>query len=238
MLNDRNPSDEPPNYTGGRKLETLVVKESTASEDGQHYSIHTMSGTGFSVKASVGKKLKPGTTFELETQGWSKITGFKVKGIWIERATDDDLKREYEEFVARLQADRRKRLEDNRLDWSTREAALPRWLRERLLSFHSSGGATFEEEGWGYELIICEMAALMDATMTDAALAAEYGSSDSNDSIEVADYCKEQGVSGNQYGFARALVRMHRKAPHKDMAGTVSALTRLTGDPNYSGAEE
>lgn len=222
-------SDTPPNYTGGRKLTLHTVEE---NNDG---SILTVGGTGFSTKSeAVLDLLQPGVDFELETIGFSQITGFKIEGDWIERKADADLKREHEEMVAGFKEKNLKRLEQNREDWTRREAELPQWLRDRLEHFHATGKENFEIEGWGYELVACEIAALIDSTMPDLT------KQPVEDSAAVAAYCSEQGVSGNQYGIARALVVAHREEPERSMSGTVSALTPLTGDPFYTGkgAEE
>ena len=154
-------SDTPPNYTGGRKLTLYTVKKNTS--DGE---ILTAEGTGFITKSkAVIDLLMPGQEFELETIGFSQITGVKIEGDWVDRKTDADLKREHEEMVAGFKEKNLKRLEQNREDWTRREAELPQWLRDRLEHFHATGKENFEIEGWGYELVACEIAALIDSTI-------------------------------------------------------------------------
>jgi len=86
---------------------------------------------------------------------------------------------------------------------------------------HSTYHETFELEGWGYELVVCELAAL-------------YAKSNCADDETIDSYAREQGTSGNQHGIAKSLARAHLAGA--SLAGTVSALSPLTGDPFYAGS--
>ena len=110
-------------------------------------------------------------------------------------------------------------LRDNRADWERREAALPYWVRARLLHFHAAAGRGFETDGWGYELTVAELAVM-------------YAENASEDAVEA--YAAEHGTSWNQHQCAQVLAASHRDDPTWTAAGTVSALSPITGDPDYS----
>ena len=203
-------------YTG-RHEETLVVTKVT---DG---SIE-YEGSGHGMFDEVRGKVAAGDTVVLETKGFSQVTGMRpVDGDWWFHKTDDDLAREHKEMLAKWDEERREALKVNRVDWQAREDALPDWLRDRIATFHQKGGESFELRGWGYELCVCELAALYD----------EDGFDEGEDS-RVMQYARKYGTSGNQHDFAKALVRAHREG--MESAGdTVSALSPITGDGFYEG---
>lgn len=186
-------------------------------------SILTREGTGFGVAPEYAKRLPVGTKFELETRSFSLITGIVLDGEWLFRKSDEDLEADHKKFVADLKAERKAKLDEHRADWQAREDALPEWIRARLINFHKTGGEKFETDGWFYELGVAELADLINDTMPNLGEA---------DSKQVSKYCREQGVSGNQYGIAKLLVRVHREAP-ADIITVPSALTPITGDPFY-----
>ena len=106
--------------------------------------------------------------------------------------------------------------------WEAREAALPEWLRVRLATFRRRGGEKFELDGWRYELIVAELAAL-------------YAAAGMEETEEVTAYADAHGVTVNQGEVARMLARA-RLADDGDgwtAAGTVSALSPITGEPFY-----
>lgn len=215
-----------PTYTD-RTLTPHEVKESTLSEDGTYHSILTDDDGGFGTTPEIGALLPVGKSFSLETQGFTQITGFVIDGEFVGRKSDQDLADEHAKFVADLDAKRAADLEANREAWQAREDALPEWLRIRLATFHERGGENFRRDGWGYELAIAELAALMDGHTLE----------EINDEAmeDVNTYAHEQGVSGNQWGFAISLTRQHKSEPERSFASTPGGLTPLTGDPFYEG---
>lgn len=69
-------------------------------------------------------------------------------------------------------------------------------------------------------------------------MAVLFEAPDFADTDAVTDYCREHGVSGNQHGMARMLARAHHEDAQRSMAGTVSALSPIAGNADYSPTEE
>lgn len=203
-------------YTN-RKHEKYTVKQI----DGGSILFEEGMGTGYRKNPYT---VRPGDVIMVETSPSWRVTGmFAVEQqVWLWRLTDEDIEREHQEMVERLDREREAALRKNRADWERRTTALPHWLQCRIRSFQESGGHAFERDGWGYELTIAELALL-------------YAQSDGQDSDEVMDYAREHGTSGNQHGFAKALAAAHAEDPAMLMDRTVSALSPITGDLDYSG---
>jgi len=202
-----------------RSIEEYVVESVYGS--GERLSVSTTSSTGFGIEREYAQALPAGTRFDLETVNFSRITGIRVAGEWLFRKSDQQLRREHEAMVEGFRRRERERLDAHRAEWRAREDALPSWARERLLSFHKSGGERFELQGWGYELVVME-------------LAVAYVESRGEDDERVLEISRREGTSGNQHDVARMLARAH--LDDVDLAHTPSALTPLTGDRDYSGA--
>lgn len=180
-------------------------------------------------------RLAVGAEFIVETRRFSLVTGMAtvyrdrhgeaVPDEWLWHKTDADLDREHAEMVARHNREHEEMLAANRDDWTRREAALPSPLRRRLERFRANGGHEFDRGGWGYELVVCELAVL-------------YAASDQEDTDAVMDYARINGTSGNQHDYAKALSRyLTNDATDQDaVANSVSALSPLTGDADYSGS--
>lgn len=164
----------------------------------------------------------PGVAYRLEVRLGSVVTGCLVGGEWLWRKTDEALADERRVGLARFALRRAEDLAAGRESWAAREAALPIWLRARLATFRERGGEKFELDGWHYELIVAELAAL-------------YVESGMEATDAVTAHADAHGVSGNQDEVARMLARA-RLADDGDgwtAAGTVSALSPITGDPFY-----
>lgn len=187
--------------------------------------------SGFTAGApmEVIELLSVGDEYGLETMGGSgwggRICGWLINGQWYNRKSDQDLEREHQEFVANIDRRHREQLTQRRDEWIGREENLPGWLKERIHFFHISGGDKFELDGWGYELIICELAALYAASPNF----------EDNDAIN--EFARREGTSGNQHGMAKALAKAHLAEPDRSLAGTVSALSPLTGNAFYEPEE-
>lgn len=217
-------------YTN-RKLETLTVAKRESK--GDWHAITGSSGWTAGCSKEVYDLLPVGKEYTLETRNFSQIAGWSIDGQWHDRKSDEDFDREHAEFVADLRKRDRESLDENRADWAAREDALPEWLRARLRTFHEKGGETFQLEGWGYELTVCEVAALY-AEMGPEIL--DKTSSTIIDSAAVTAYATERGTSGNQHGMALAMAKAHLSDPTTTMAGTVSALSPITGNAFYEPA--
>lgn len=171
--------------------------------------------------------VKVGDTLLVETIGISRVVGIMDadSGSWYFHDTDEDLERQDREQREAYEASKRAELEEHREEWTQIEAGLPQWIKARIEFFRTKAGERFEIDGWGYELAIAELAVLYaeHGLPTDGAWESEPQ--------EVRDFAERVGTSGNQHGMAKALARMHLAG--KDLAGTVSGLSPITGDPYY-----
>lgn len=177
--------------------------------------------------------LTVGAEFLSETIRLTQVTGMAtmyrtssgepVVDEWLWHKTDADLDREHAEMVAGFKREREARWQANKRDWARREALLPLSLRRRLDRFRANGGHEFETDGWGYELVVCELAVL-------------YAASGQAESVAIEEYAREHGTSGNQHGYARALSRHLTDDPEDEdaVANSVSALSPITGNADYS----
>lgn len=182
---------------------------------------------GFGVpKSELTLILKPGDWVEVDTIQYSRIVGVRKlpDGDWLFRHTDEEIETQRQEFREKMDADHEALLEANRADWQRREDALPEWLKSRLKRFHDAAGHKFERDGWGYELIICELAVLFEKYGLEA-VSGPYDEMPA----EVIAYDKNEGCSGNQHDCARALVK-HKEESERIPAG----LSPLTGSADYS----
>lgn len=164
--------------------------------------------------------LKVGDQFDIECTG-TLITGWFFAGSWYDRKSDQLLEAERQQLIEKFAQQRRDELIANRRNWQERTDKLPDWIRVRIESFQASGGKNFELEGWGYELIVAELAVM-------------YEASNCEDTDEINAYARKEGTSGNQHGMAKALAKARIETPEKSLAGTVAALAPITGNPDYS----
>lgn len=208
-------SDETYGVTMDRRLEPFTIK--SLSGDGDWVTVTTTDSSGFGVRRSeLRRPLREGGTYLLECVRWSQTCGIQEDGEWLWRDSDQDIARRDTEMRERFDRERRERLEVNRHDWERRSEALPDWLKARLRRFHDAAGEKFALDGWGYEIVVSE-------------LAWAYYDEDT-ERIEAID--REQGCSGNQHGYAKALAQLHRDGG--DTANAVAALAPLTGSADYS----
>lgn len=177
--------------------------------------------------------LTPGAQFLLETRGFSQVTGLAKFNtnpddvvcdiVWLWRKTNEELAQEHRALVADMNRRHEEQWEANQEEWAAREAALPSPLRRRLSRFRINGGHDFEIGGWGYELIISELAVL-------------YAASGREETDEISEYAKREGTSGNQHNYAKALagLLLEGKESEDAIANAPSGLGPLTGDADYS----
>jgi hypothetical protein len=224
---------EIPTYEN-RRLQAQWVKKREHAEGSDHYAITGTTGWTAGCPKEVFDLLPEGKAYVLETVNTSRITGWIIDGKWYDRKSDQDLKREHEAFVADLDRRHREMLDANREDWQRRQDALPDWIRRRLETFHSRAGEKFARDGWGYELIIAELA-VEYAALGDVILDKDVFQVSDHESEAIKTISREQGTSGNQHSMALALAKAHLEDPDRSMVGTVSALSPLTGDAFYDG---
>ncbi len=230
------PADDDRGTYSKRNLQADWVKEKHKSESHDGGSMTGESGWGCGVSQEVFDALEVGEPFVQETQGFSLITGWVIKGKWYDRKTDEDLAAEHKAFVENIKRERQETLAANRERWQSEEDLLPAWLRDRLRTFHEKGGDDFALDGWGYELMICQLAEEY-YLLGDVILDKDIFQISEYESEKLKQMAREFGTSGNQHSVALALAREHRRHPDTSLAGTVSALTPLTGDPFYENGD-
>lgn len=212
--------DNPP-----RHIETVTVNRSIVSKDGTFLTLTWSNGWSFGgCPVEHAPALPVGATVDVETVNFSTVTGIRTGRRWLYRKSDQDLEAEHRALVARIADDHHAQLERNRDDWQQRQEALPDALRTRLEHFHGRGGDHFRVNGWGYELTVCELAALYLAAAT------ENGVPDTTPEIDA--YASKHGTSGNQHSCARGIALRLGLGVTIDVVP--AALAPLTGDPDYS----
>lgn len=198
-----------------RSLEVAVVQGVIIHERG---IVQLDCGTfGFNFTPDKGKPIPVvGDEIVVETKGMSMVTGVCLNDDWIMHKSDADLEADRLKFIE----DNRQRniamLRKNEASWREREEALPDWIKPRLRNFHERGGFNFRVEGWGYELIIAELAVL-------------YRESGGEDSPTIMEYANLHGTSGNQHEVAKVLATFDEER----MDQTVAGLTPLGAHPFY-----
>lgn len=200
-------------FTGRHEDQTTVRKVSGGFVTGDN-------GWTFAPPGEHLGRFKPGLTYTLETRNLSVVTGCRIDGEWVWRRSDAWLDDDHRAQIARLDSASAERLRNRREEWEAREAALPAWLRSRIEHFRSVAGERFELDGWAYELAVAELAVLYDE--------AGLGESDA-----VTAYGDEHGTSINQHDVARLLAAARRNDPEWSAAGSVSAMSPITGEPFY-----
>lgn len=236
-MNDSIPPDDGRGAYTDRTLRHGVVEKREQSEwaDGLlTWTISSEFGT-VGVTEQVYDLLPEGKGFIMETRGISLVTGWVIDGRWYDRKTDEDLAARHEAMVAEFEQRKRDRLDAHRAEWQQIQDALPDWIRVRLEHFHEHGGEHFALDGWGYELTVAELAVAY-AAMGDSIIGETVYTV--QDSDEVRRIAEEQGTSGNQHDIAFALAKAHLLDPAVSLAGTVSALSPITGDAFYTGTED
>lgn len=198
-----------------RHLEVgTVAKMDAGSVTGSH-------GWSCSPPKAVLRQLAVGDEYGTETRGgpFGTISGFYAHGRWLSRKSDQQMEQDRAAMLEGFARTRREELAANRRQWTARDEALPQWLHERMATFHERGGENFRLEGWGYELVVAELAAL-------------YADNGCEDTPQINAYAAEHGTSGNQHGCAKALARAHLKGD--SLRDTVAALSPITGNAFYT----
>lgn len=180
-----------------RRLDRITVKEVGKG------SLSTTEGTGFGIPRYVAPLIKAGDVLFLELYRFNDIAGLMNEdGEFLFHRTDEYFATQHERFIAEMERKNNERLEKHEQEWQARTDALPERYRTRLERFLTGdNGEDFKRQGmgWGYELIVCELAVL-------------YEKSDGKDSDEVNAFAKEHGTSGNQHAVARAWAKHKQEA--------------------------
>lgn len=194
---------EIPTYTG-RHLQAQWV----ASKEGS--AITGTTGWTAGAPDEVLQLLDVGDPYILETRNFSQITGWIIGGRWYDRKSDQDLQRQLDACIEDTRRRNAEHVAANRDAWTRREAALPEWIAERMRAIRANN-PDFETEsmGWGYELIVCELAVLYAGIGVDIL---DKTSSTITDTPAITAFADANGTSGTQHEFALALAKQHLRA--------------------------
>lgn len=171
-------------------------------------------------KAELGRDIKVGDRFILETVQLTRITGMQdpVTGEWLFHLTDEDLAADHRRFLDDVRRRDAERFELNRKQWAEQEAALPEWLQARIMQYRNAGGERFLVSGWGYELMICRLADLLDRGLE----------------AEADKLACDEGVTGNQWDCAKALARLRESNGDEVATQLPAGIAPITGSADYS----
>lgn len=200
-----------------RSLDDFVV---TRVEDhGDSVAITGDKGWTFGrSKAELGRDIQVGEHLQQETMGFSQVTGLRDANGWLFHMSDQDLANQAREFSENMHRQDVERLEANRKLYWQWESELPDWLQARIKRFREAGGEHFLLTGWGYELMICRLADLMDRGLDD----------------EADKLASDEGASGNQWNCAELLVRGRSEMGDEVALLVPSGISPITGSADYS----
>lgn len=214
----------PPHHTAEywaakpRRTQAFVVRD-VADCGPDHIRLLSTDSWGFArKKADLGREIRVGEHLQLETIGLSHITGLRDVNGWLFQLTNQQLADEAREYSEELHRKDVVRLEQHRKKWAEQEAALPAWLQARIQRFRDAGGEHFLLTGWGYELCICRLADLMDRGL-DA---------------DAEQLASGEGVTGNQWDCAKALVAGRREHGNDFARQLPAGIAPITGSADYS----
>lgn len=172
-----------------RRIEAFTVKSLGTG------SVATTDSTGFGVPEYVMPMLEVGKEYYLELYKFNDIAGILVPetGEYLFHRTDEYFAISLQKYIEESDRKRKEYYLANKEDWLKRTQALPPRYRTRIERFLAKNEDGFKEKGmgWGYELIICELAVLYEAGFKD-------------ENTVIREYSRKHGTSGNQHDVAKA----------------------------------
>lgn len=179
-----------------RRLEKITIKNVGEG------SITSTDHTGFSIPTYVAPLLKAGDVLYVELHKFNHIGGLMLEeGEFLFHRSDEYFTNQLEKYLADSKRRGEERYEANKADYIKRTKELPERYSNRLNRFLNDpeSAERFRKEpmGWGYELIICELAVLYE----------KYGIGSGkwdDEPKEVIDFAKKHGTSGTQHDVARS----------------------------------
>ena len=179
-----------------RRLEQITVKAI------DEHGLTTTDHSGFGVPSYVASQVKPGDVLHVEFYKFNNIGGLlKPDGEYLFHRSDEYFDRKFEEWLAKHKQELEERYEANKDDWQQRTEALPPRYRGRLERFLNDpeSGAEFRKEGmgWGYELIVCELACLYQEHGVG-------GGTFDTEPAEIREFASKHGTSGTQHDVAKS----------------------------------
>lgn len=190
-----------------RKIEQYILKH----KDGG--ALHPYDGWTAGAPQDVLDLLEQGDAYGVEVQGFNRISGFIVNGTWYHRKSDQEIEAENQAMLDKNRREHNELVDRNREDWTTREAALPDWAKNLMNDARrivADQGEDFEYAymGWGYQLIATELAVLF-VEMGDVVKDSERMGRFDEMPEDVQKFESENGLSGNQAGWAWAVARAY-----------------------------
>lgn len=207
----------------GKRSRTLTTTRVKSISDGGK-SVTYEDGWSYLIPEGYADKVEVGTVIAYETVQLSRVTAWGIVDLenetvdWAFQKSDEDLDAEDAAFHKKYEDDNEKQWEKFKLGWQERMSKLPIPLRARMELFHTNGGHAFELKGYGYELAVCELAAL-------------YYDTEGEETDEIKTYDQEHGCSGNQHDCAKALAKFMKEPD--SILEFPAAFTPITGDPYY-----
>jgi hypothetical protein len=180
-----------------RKLEKVVLKSIHGD------TVQWVDGWGHSIPPHVTPALSVGETYYLEIYKFNDIGGImKENGEYLFHRSDDYFILKRAEYLAEAKRKQELHYQNNFVSWTARTAALPDRYKARLERFLNDPdkGEEFRKTGmgWGYELIICELAELYEKHGFGA------GTSFEGEPQAIRDFARKHGTIGNQHDVAKA----------------------------------
>lgn len=184
-----------PDFTN-RRLELFKVKNLGEG------SVTTMASSGFGVPPYVIPMLEVGREYYLELYNFNDIGGIMTMDKeYLFHRSDMYFEERLEKFIAENKRKGEERYLANKADYIKRTKELPERYRNRLNRFldDPKSAESFRKEpmGWGYELIICELAVLYEKYPN------KRGSWD-DEHEEIKAFAHKHGTSGTQHDVARS----------------------------------
>lgn len=179
-----------------RRFEKITIKRVGEG------SITTTDHTGFGVPSWVIPAIKVGDELTLELYKFNDIAGLiKENGEYLFHRTDEYFKSKLELYLADANKRREEWYEANKDDLQIRTEKLSPRYKARIERFLAeSEEFRTEPMGWGYELIICELAMLYE----------KLGFGDGtweSEPEEIKAFASKYGTSGNQHDCAKMFAK-------------------------------
>jgi hypothetical protein len=218
-------------------IERSVIKNIEEVHD--RYYVTTTNGSSFagimkpaSIVPEVGQKIS------LYLHRGSSVRGVDLDGKELFFKTDEELEVERQEAIEQIEAEEAENkikfdaeLANPNSDFNKRLAALPKVFRQRFRRFFRLGDG-FWAEAW-YELVACETAikiAYACKSLRGIRKFKEMSYGEQTQMIPTID----DGLSGNQFGFACAVAGVYLRNP-KLVIRVRGALSPLVGSKPYIG---
>lgn len=216
--------------------ETSVI--SAIQEGEKYFDVSTDSSTGFMIEKPVQKVPQVGQVVTLYLFQGSRIQGIDLDDEMLFFKTKDDL--EVERQAAIVKIEREKKIRKRKFDkefrnpgsaFNVRLSRLPKVFQQRFRKFFRLG-EDFWDVAW-YELVACEAAvhiAYACGGWQHIQKFRDLSWEEQNTKIPTL----EQGLSGNQIGFACAVATLYLRNP-KLVPKIRGAMSPLTGSKTYIG---